>query len=310
MTKTLIIVLGPTGIGKTNLSISLATHLKTEIISADSRQIYQELHIGTAVPDSQQLHTVKHHFIQSHSIHNYYNASQFEIEVLQKLNSLFENYDTVIMSGGSMLYIDVVCNGIDDLPQIDPDTRIQLENRLKNEGLESLRTELQKIDPEYYQLADLKNHKRILHALEIYYSTGKKYSSYRTNVKKVRDFTILKIGLNTDRALLHERINLRVDQMIQNGLIEEARKVYPYKQLNSLNTVGYKELFSYFDHEITQEAAIELIKRNSRRYARRQLTWFNKDQAINWFNINQEETIISFIDDTLKEITIQPQQNR
>lgn len=295
MTKTLIIVLGPTGIGKTNLSIQLALALNTEIISADSRQIYKELHIGTAIPNSQQLHTVKHNFIQTHSIHNYYNASQFETEVLQYLKLLFKKYDSVVMTGGSMLYIDVVCNGIDNLPAIDQDVRIGLEERFKNDGLENLRAELKKIDPEYYQLVDLKNHKRILHALEIFYSIGKKYSSYRTNEKKKRDFNILKIGLNTNRAVLHQRINQRVDQMIEDGLIEEARSVYPFKHLNSLNTVGYKELFSYFDGEIPKEEAIELIKRNSRRYARRQLTWFHKDPDINWFDIGNEVKIIDHI---------------
>lgn len=299
MAKTLIIVLGPTGIGKTNLSIEIASHLKTEIISADSRQIYKELHIGTATPNSQQLHTVKHHFIQTHSIHNYYNASQFEIEVLQKLNLLFIKYDTVVMTGGSMLYIDVVCNGIDDLPEIDTEIRNQLEARFKEEGLESLRHELQKIDPEYYDIVDLKNHKRILHALEIYYSTGKKYSSFRTNSKKTRDFEIIKIGLNTDRSILHQRINLRVDKMVEEGLIEEAKSVYSYKHLNSLNTVGYKELFSYFDNEITKVEAIELIKRNSRRYARRQLTWFNKDKQIVWFDINEHEKVLAYLQEVL-----------
>jgi tRNA dimethylallyltransferase len=295
MPKTLIIVLGPTGIGKTNLSIALAKALQTQIISADSRQIYKELHIGTAVPDSQQLHTVKHNFIQTHSIHQHFNASQYEKEVLQSLKKLFEKYDQIVMTGGSMLYIDVVCNGIDDLPEIDQSIRNMLEKKFSDEGLEPLRMELKKIDPEYYAMVDLKNHKRILHALEVFYTTGKTYSSFRTNIKKERDFNIVKIGLNTDRKILHERINQRVDQMVADGLIEEARKVYPFKHLNSLNTVGYKEIFSYFDGEITESEAIELIKRNTRRYARRQLTWFNSDPDIHWFDIGQDDTVIRFV---------------
>lgn len=300
MPKTLIIILGPTGIGKTDLSIELAQELKTEIISADSRQIYKELQIGTATPNSQQLHTVKHNFIQSHSIHNYYNASKYEIEVLDKLEKLFHNHDQIIMTGGSMLYIDVVCNGIDDLPEIDMQIRNQLMKRFEKEGLENLRHELKKIDPEYYQIADLKNAKRIIHALEIFYITGKKYSSFRKKIKKERPFNIIKIGLNTDRNVLHERINLRVDQMMAEGLEEEAKSVYPFKHLNSLNTVGYKELFSYFDGEISKDTAIELIKRNSRRYARRQLTWFRKDQEIHWFDREQKAEVIEFIKQQLE----------
>ncbi|MBN2807396.1 MAG: tRNA (adenosine(37)-N6)-dimethylallyltransferase MiaA [Prolixibacteraceae bacterium] len=302
MSKTLIIVLGPTGIGKTNLSIALAKALQTEIISADSRQIYKELHIGTAVPNSQQLHTVNHSFIQTHSIHQQYNASQYEREVLSTLNFLFEKHDQVIMTGGSMLYIEVVCNGIDDLPTIDPEIRNKLEQQFQEEGLEPLRMELKKIDPDYYAEVDLRNHKRILHALEVFYTTGKKYSSYRTNTKKERDFNILKIGLNTDRKILHDRINQRVDQMIADGLLEEARSVYPFKNLNSLNTVGYKEIFAYFDGAITESAAIELIKRNTRRYARRQLTWFNNDPSIHWFDIGQDDAVIRFV----KQQLVQP----
>lgn len=302
MSKTLIIVVGPTGIGKTSLSIALASALQTEILSADSRQIYRELQIGTAVPDSQQLHTVKHNFIQTHSIHQHYNAGLFESEALQKIKMLFEKYEQLVMTGGSMLYIDVVCNGIDDLPEVDHEIRLQLEKRFKTEGLENLRTELKKIDPEYYAIADLRNSKRIIHALEIFYTTGKKYSAYRTNIKKERNFNILKIGLNTDRKKLHERINIRVDQMIADGLLEEARSVYPYKHLNSLNTVGYKEIFAYFDGEISEAAAIELIKRNTRRYARRQLTWFNRDKTINWFEPDAVEEIIHFVKLKISEI--------
>jgi tRNA dimethylallyltransferase len=296
MSKTLVIILGPTAVGKTALSIQVAQHLKTEIISADSRQIYKELQIGTALPSSQELHTVKHHQIQNHSIHEYYNASQFEVEALGIIQDLFLKNDTIVMTGGSMLYIDVVCNGIDDLPEIDHEIRSKITKRFEDEGIDQLRSELKIIDPEYYQICDLKNYKRIMHALEIYFMTGRKYSSFRNNTKRERDFKILKIGLNTDRAKLHERINIRVDQMIIKGLVEEARAIYPFKHLNSLNTVGYKELFDNFDNKCSLEEAIELIKRNSRRYARRQLTWFNRDKEINWFDIKDLTEIIPFIE--------------
>lgn len=301
MSKILLAIIGPTGIGKTELSIKVALKYNTEIISADSRQIYNELQIGTATPDSQQLHTVKHNFIKSQSIHNYYNASKFEVEVLEKIETLFKSKNIIIMTGGSMMYIDAVCNGIDDLPSIDLEIREKIASRYKTEGLENLRIELKRIDPEYYAIVDLKNHKRIMHALEIFYITGKKYSSFRTNTKKERNFRIIKIGLNTDRSLLHNRINNRVDQMIASGLIEEAKSLYHLKEINSLNTVGYKELFEYFDNNITLPEAIELIKRNTRRYARRQLTWFRKDEEINWFDPRDENKILDFIDMTIKK---------
>jgi tRNA dimethylallyltransferase len=299
MKKTVIIILGPTAIGKTSLSITIANHYKTEIISADSRQIFKELSIGTAIPDSQQLNTVKHHLVQNHSIHEYYNASNFEMEALEIINSIFTKKDLVVMTGGSMLYIDTFCNGIDDLPTIDPEIRKNVINKFEEEGIESIRHELKKIDPEYYQHVDLKNYKRILHALEVYYMTGKKYSSFRSNTKKERDFGIIKIGLNIDRKTLHERINARVDKMIEEGLIEEARNLIKHKHLNSLNTVGYKELFDYFDEKISLPEAIDLIKRNTRRYARKQLTWFNRDTEIDWFTPDQLEEIIQHIDSKL-----------
>ena len=301
MTKTLIIILGPTAIGKTDLSIEVAKHYNTEIISCDSRQIYKELSIGTAIPDSQQLHTVNHRMIQNHSITEYYNASDYEVEAMKNIEEVFDSHDQAIMSGGSMMFIDVVCNGIDDLPTIDPEIRKEIIQRFEKDGLDPLRVELKRIDPEYYSIVDLKNHKRILHALEIFYMTGKKYSELRTNTKKKRDFDIIKIGMNTDRSILHKRINARVDKMIEEGLIEEVRAVCPFRQLNSLNTVGYKELFEYFDNNITLDDAIELIKRNSRRYARRQLTWFNKDKEIKWFEPNQTQEIINYLDSTIRE---------
>ncbi|MBN2263127.1 MAG: tRNA (adenosine(37)-N6)-dimethylallyltransferase MiaA [Prolixibacteraceae bacterium] len=299
MQKNLIVILGPTAIGKTDIAIRVAQHLNTEIISADSRQIFKELQIGTATPNSQQLHTVKHHFIHSHSIHNYYNASKYETEALLAIESILQKNNNVVMSGGSMLYIDAVCKGIDDLPAIDHKIRNEIIERYEKEGLDSLRFELKKIDPDFYAVTDLKNYKRILHALEIFYMTGKPYSSFMTKNIKQRDFNIIKIGLNTDRAILHQRINQRVDQMINDGLVDEARQVYAYKHLNSLNTVGYKELFDYFDNKITLSEAIELIKRNSRRYARRQLTWFNKDKNIKWFEPGDTKVIIDYISETI-----------
>lgn len=301
MPKFLIVLSGPTGIGKTDTAIFLAKHFGCEIISADSRQIYRELSIGTAVPDSQQLHTVKHHFIHSHSIRNNYNASMFELEVINLLNTLYKTCDFAILAGGSMLYIDAVCNGIDDLPKIDKSIRNKIIDRYEKEGIESIRLELKKIDPEYYAFVDLKNHKRIMHALEVFYMTGKKYSSFRTNTKKHRNFEIIKIALNTDRDILHKRINTRVDKMIEQGLENEARKAYPFKHLNSLNTVGYRELFAYFDKEISYDTAIELIKRNSRRYARKQITWLRKDKNAHWFEPGQTNEMIDFIKKTVQD---------
>ncbi|MBN1767956.1 MAG: tRNA (adenosine(37)-N6)-dimethylallyltransferase MiaA [Prolixibacteraceae bacterium] len=300
MKKTLIVVLGPTGIGKTDLSIDIALKFNTEIISADSRQIFKEMDIGTATPNSQQLHTVKHHFIKSHSIFNEYSAAKYEEEAIAKLDELFALHNQVIMTGGSMLYIDAVCNGIDDIPNVDKKIRSELIDRFQKNGLEELRLELKKIDPEYYHEADLKNHKRIIHALEIFYSSGKKYSSMLTKPRKKRKFDILKIGLNTNRYLLHERINLRVDKMIESGLLDEARHLYPHRELNSLNTVGYKELFDYFDKRISLDKAIELIKRNSRRYARRQITWFRKDKDIRWFEPDEKELIMDYINNNIQ----------
>jgi len=295
MNKNLIVVLGPTGIGKTRIGIQIAKNFNTEIISADSRQIYNELNIGTAKPSSFELAEVKHHFIGHKSIQNYYNAYVFEVEALELIDEIFIEKNAVLLVGGSMLYIDAVCNGIDDLPTIDAEIRENLKERYQNEGLESIRRELLKIDPEFYHKVDLKNHKRILKALEVYYMTGKPYSSFLTHQKKERSFHIIKIGLNMPREELYEKINLRVDMMIENGLIEEAQRFYQQKALNALNTVGYKELFEYFEGNITKDKAIELIKRNSRHYAKRQLTWFKRDDAIHWFHPAEEENIINFL---------------
>ena len=296
MPKTLVIITGPTGIGKTATGITLARHLKTEIVSADSRQIFKELTIGTAVPAKSELMAVKHHFIHSHSIYENYNASRFEKEVLTLLDKLFLHFNNVVMVGGSMLYIDAVCKGIDIMPDADPEIRTSLKNQLKTEGIGSLRFQLKKLDPEYYSIVDLKNPARIIHALEICLMTGKPFSTFRSNPQKERPFSILKIGLNCDRDELHRRINQRVDKMVEAGLEEEARKVYQLRRLNALNTVGYREWFAFFDGEITREKAIELIKRNSRRYARKQLTWFRKDPEMRWFQPQQTADIIKFAD--------------
>jgi len=300
MPKTLIVITGPTGVGKTSTSIKIARHFNADIVSADSRQIFKEMRIGTAVPDEKELSAVKHHFIQTHSIHKNYNASRFEMEALDLLQNLFKKNDVVLLVGGSMLYIDAVCNGIDVMPDADLDIRRQLKEQFANEGIESLRLQLKKLDPKYYSQVDLKNQNRIVHALEICLTTGKPYSSFRSNKKKKRPFSILKIGLNCQREKLHERINRRVNKMLEHGLEKEAKKLYSHKELTALNTVGYREFFSYFNGDILREKAIELIKRNSRRYARKQLTWFRKDTEMNWFQPNETSNIIQFIENTIE----------
>jgi len=301
MQKYLIVLTGPTAIGKSGIGIKLAQHFKTEIVSSDSRQIFKELTIGTAVPGENELAAIKHHFIQTHSIFENYNASRYEKDALDTINSLFAKNDLVLLVGGSMLYIDAVCYGIDIMPDADPEIRKSLKEQLESEGLESLRIQLKKLDPDYYNTVDLKNPNRIIHALEISIMTGKPYSSFRSNPKKNRPFTVIKIGLNCKREELHHRINSRVDQMIDAGLEAEARNYYPLKHLNALNTVGYRELFAFFDGEITREAAIELIKRNSRRYARKQLTWFRSDIEMNWFEPTQLSEIITFVENRISE---------
>lgn len=300
MQKTLVILTGPTGIGKSKSGIEIASQYKTEIVSADSRQLFKELQIGTAVPSKIELKAVIHHFIQTHSIKENYNVSRYENEVIGLLENLYLKYDLLLMVGGSMLYIDAVCKGIDNMPDVDPDIRNDLKKRFVDEGLESLRLQLKKLDPDYYSQVDLKNPNRIIHALEICLMTGKPYSSFRSNPQKVRPFRVIKIGLDCDRAELHDRINCRVDRMIEDGLEEEVKKVYHLKHLNSLNTVGYREFFDYFDGLTSREKAIELIKRNTRRYARKQLTWFRNDPEITWFHPEKTEEIISFIEKKLR----------
>jgi tRNA dimethylallyltransferase len=295
MHKTLVVILGPTAVGKTSLSIELSQWLKTEIISCDSRQFYKELDAGTAKPSKEELNLVKHHFINHISVKDYYNASMFEQEVLNLLINLFQTNDVVIMVGGSGMYIDAVCKGIDDLPTVDPEIRNKLIEEFKTDGIESLRLKLKKLDPEYYTRVDLKNPNRLLKAIEVALMTGRPYSEFLTKPHKVREFDIIKIGLNGERDALYDRINQRVDDMMQNGLLIEAREFYPIRHLNALNTVGYKELFQCIDGEITIEKAIELIKRNSRHYARRQMTWFRRDKDIRWFEPSDKDDIKEYI---------------
>ncbi len=295
MDKSLIVILGPTASGKTDLGIRLAESLQTEIISADSRQIYKELQIGTAPPTKEQLKRIPHHFIGNKSIHDYYNASMFETEALSLLSKLFSKHENVFMVGGSGMYINAICSGIDDIPTVDPEIRLKLREQYEKEGIESLRIQLKMLDPVYYNMVDLRNPNRILKGLEISVMTGKPYSSFLSHRKKKRNFRILKIGLLIDREKLYKKINLRVDEMIRQGLIEEARRMYPLRELNALNTVGYKELFAYFDNQISKDEAIELLKRNTRRFAKRQMTWFLKDKEIHWFEPDEENRMLKLI---------------
>ncbi len=293
--KYLIVILGPTGIGKTALSIEVAKYLGAEIISCDSRQIYKELRIGTAVPEPHELSAVKHHFIGNKSIFDYYNASLFEEEVIELLEKLHAERDFVVMVGGSGMYIDAVVQGIDYLPTIDQELRADLLEKYREFGIEYLRRELKMLDPEYYKIVDLKNPKRILKGLEVSLQTGKPYSSFRINERKPRNFTTVQIGLEMDREILYNRINQRVDKMMQEGLLAEAKQFYEHKALNSLNTVGYKEIFDYLSGEYSLEKAVELIKRNSRHYAKRQLSWFKRDESINWFEPSKKSEILTFL---------------
>ncbi len=280
----LIVIAGPTASGKTQLAAYLALKLKTAVISADSRQIYREMKIGTAVPSNAILNRVKHYFIGHVGIHDYYNASMFEVEVLEMLKEIFTSSGYAIMAGGSGLYIDAVCRGIDDLPTIDPEIRKNLMEKLSSGGLENLRLEIKKVDPEYYRKADLKNPKRLLKALEVYYMTGKPYSSFCTQSSKQRDFEIVKFGLFPGMEILTRQIETRTDEMMAQGWLDEALALYPYRNLNALNTVGYKELFAYLDGAITLGQAVSLIKVNTRRYAKRQMSYFRRDKSITWLH--------------------------
>lgn len=297
MKKTLIVLLGPTGVGKTDLSIDLAQTFHTSIVSCDSRQIYREMRIGTAVPAPEQLKAVPHYFIQTLSVEDYYNSWQFETQALEVIRSLFVRRDVVIMAGGSMMYIDAVCKGIDDVPTIPPDLRAGLLEEYEKEGLEAIRERLKILDPEFYKVVDLNNAKRVLHAVEVCLTAGRPYSALRTNRPKARDFRIVKIGLNREREELYARIDRRVDQMLSAGLEEEARRLFPMKHLNPLNTVGYKEFFEYFAGNTDYVEAVRLIKRNSRRYAKKQLSWFRRDTEIRWFHPREEEQILAYLED-------------
>ncbi|CDA76452.1 tRNA dimethylallyltransferase 2 [Bacteroides sp. CAG:530] len=296
---TLIVLIGPTGIGKTDLSLNIAEHYNTEIISADSRQLYADLKIGTAAPTPEQLARVKHHFVGTLQLTDYYSAAQYEAEVMKKLDELFKRHNVIVLTGGSMMYVDAVCKGIDDIPTVDEETRKTLMQHYENVGLERLCAELKILDPEYYDIVDKKNPKRVIHALEICYMTGQTYTSFRTSQTKERPFNIIKVGLRREREELYARINKRVDIMMEDGLIEEAKSVYQYKNLNSLNTVGYKEMFKYLDGEWELPFAIEKIKQNSRIYSRKQVTWFKRDTDITWFHPDDTDNIMSFIEERL-----------
>lgn len=293
--KTLIVITGPTAVGKTALCLDIAQHFGIPVINADSRQIYKELKIGTASPTIEQMRRVPHYFVGSLSLHDYYSASLFEQQVLEILQREFEHSDYALLTGGSMMYIDAVCNGIDEIPTVDDATRELLKSRLSNEGLEPLVEELRRLDPEYYEIVDKQNPRRVVHGLEICLMTGKTYTSFRKREKKERPFRIVKIGLNRDREELYNRINQRVDQMMTDGLLDEAQRLYPMRHMNALNTVGYKEMFAYIDGTWTLEEAVERIKGNTRRYARKQLTWYKKDEQIRWFHPDEIEQIYSYI---------------
>ncbi|MBO7522437.1 MAG: tRNA (adenosine(37)-N6)-dimethylallyltransferase MiaA [Bacteroidales bacterium] len=302
MKNTLIVILGPTGVGKTDIAIDIALHFNSEIISADSRQFYKEMVIGTAPPSPEQLSSVKHHFVGFLPVEEYYSASIFERAVLDLLQTLFSKNDIVVMVGGSTLYVDAVCNGIDDIPDVQPEIREKYQQMFKDEGIEGLRLALKITDPSHYEKVDLKNPRRLMRALEICESTGRPYSSFLTGKKRERDFDIIKIGITRQRENLYNRINARVDKMVEAGLEEEARRLYPKRDLTALNTVGYKEFFEYFDGKISRETAIDLIKRDSRRYAKRQMTWWGNRDDIHWFNADDNNMeIISFVENLIND---------
>ena len=290
---TLIVITGPTAVGKTDLTLKLARHYDIPVINADSRQIYKELKIGTAAPTDEQLRQAKHYFVGCKSIDDYYSAAMYEQDVIQCLT--VSPSDIALLSGGSMMYIDAVCNGIDDIPTIRDDIRAEMKRRYAEEGLEALTEDLRRLDPEHYETVDKKNYRRVIHALEICYQTGRTYTSFRTQQKKPRPFRIIKIGLNRERDELYQRINQRVDDMMEKGLLDEARSLYDKREANALNTVGYKEMFKYLDGIWSLDEAVERIKGNTRRYARKQLTWFKRDPQMAWFHPNQEKEILNYI---------------
>ncbi len=291
--KTLYVLLGPTGVGKTALSIDIAKKLDTPVISADSRQIYRGIPIGTAAPTLEQLSEVKHYFIATKELDEYYSAGQYELDALQVIEDQFSRGDNALLVGGSMMYIDAVCQGLDDVPRVDEETRSYVTELYKTQGLDKITSMLRLLDPEWYDRVDLKNPKRVMHAVEVSLFAGKPYSSILTQSKKERPFSIIKIGLNRESDELYDNINRRVEQMIADGLEAEARSVCHLRHLNSLNTVGFKEMFAYFDGDITFDEAVEQIKRNTRRYAKKQLTWFSRDSSIRWFHPNNLSSSLS-----------------
>lgn len=299
--KTLITLQGPTGVGKTELSLRLAEFFDTCILNADSRQVYRDIPIGTAAPTEVERQRVPHHFVGMLALDDYYSAAQYESDVLQLLNDeVFPQKDVAILSGGSMMYIDAVCKGIDDIPTIDAETREMMRERYEREGLEPLAEELRLLDPDYYAECDIRNPKRVVHALEICYMTGRTYTSFRVRRKAHRPFRIIKVGLQREREELYDRINRRVDSMMQDGWLDEARRVLPFRHCNSLNTVGYKELFKYLDGEWELDFALEKIRRNTRVYSRKQMTWFRRDEEVRWFHPEDANGILNYLQAVLK----------
>lgn len=292
----LIVLIGPTGVGKTSTSLAISNRFNAPIISADSRQFFREMKIGTAAPTPNQLKEADHYLVGHKSITERYSCGMFEMDALSTLNNIYRTIPMAMLVGGSMLYVDAVCNGIDDFPTPDAELRESLEKQLEKNGIEALRAQVKLLDPEQYNKIDLKNPQRVLKVVEVCLQTGKPYSSFLNQQKKKRPFTTIKVGLNRSRDELYTQINSRVDQMIEDGLVDEAKKLYPYKGSNALKTVGYREIFEYFDGKITFDKAIELIKRNSRRYAKRQLTWWARDKEIKWFNPEEQENIMEFIE--------------
>ena len=301
MKKSLIVLLGPTAVGKTELSLQLAERLGCPIISADSRQLYRDMVVATAAPTREQLARVPHHFIGTLSLTDYYSAAQYEADALALIEQLFTRHDTLLLTGGSMMYIDAVCNGIDEIPTISDEVRRAVVTRYEEAGLDVLLEELLRLDPVFYERVDRRNPKRVIHAVEICRMTGQPYSSLRTETKKERPFDIVKIGLTRPRAELYERINSRVDAMMRDGLEAEARRLYPYRHLNALNTVGYKEMFAYFDGTYDLPTAVEKIKRNTRVYARKQMTWFRRDDTIVWFTPDDRLKLLAYVEKRLHE---------
>lgn len=292
----LIVIIGPTAVGKTQISLNIAEMFRCPIINADSRQIYRDIPIGTAAPTAEEQKRVKHFFVGQLALDEYYSAAQYEADVMKLLPQLFQTHDNIVLTGGSMLYIDAVCKGLDDVPTVDKETRLKLKQKLQEEGLEKLVQELRLLDPAYYEACDKKNPKRVVHALEICYMTGKPFSSFHRNESKKRQFDIVKLGLQRKREDLFYRINSRVDVMMKQGWLDEARKVITYRHCNALNTVGYKELFKYLDNEWELNFALEKIRRNTRVYAKKQMTWFKRDPEVRWFHPDEEQQILNFLD--------------